>query len=126
MMSQTARLTILGTACETVIAHLRAQLAARHIRTVRSFDLQSACASHPDLTCPHHEKAPCDCQLVVLLAYGGQGPPLSLLIHSHHACTEVEIAASDGAAAHPNLADTLAAVLALQSLSNLQGADETG
>ena len=40
--------------CETVITQLDEQLSSRGVRVVRSFDLQSACASSPDQTCPHH------------------------------------------------------------------------
>ncbi len=77
--------------CEAVIAQAQRRLAEGGYRLVRSFDLQSACASHPDMTCPHHGDAPCDCQLVVLLVYGESGPPASLVIHSHRGQTDVGV-----------------------------------
>lgn len=65
-------------------------LRAVGMTVVRSFDLRSACAPRPDLACPHHEGTPCDCQLMVLLVYiRSADPPISLVLHSHQARTEL-------------------------------------
>ncbi len=77
--------------CEGAVAYAQRQLTVHHIKIVRSFDLQSARAACPEITCPHHGDMPCDCQLVVLLAYGSSGPPASLVVYSHHGQTEIEI-----------------------------------
>lgn len=90
-MSQNTRLITLDLSCEEVIKQIRHRLAEYGVRTVRSFDLQSACASYPDLTCPHHGDGPCDCQLVVLLAYGKGATPASLVVHSHRGQTEIDL-----------------------------------
>lgn len=75
--------------CETVITEIKKRLSGRGYTVMRSFDLKSACASYPDLICPHHGEPPCDCQLVVLLVYENETSPVSLVIHSHRGQTEV-------------------------------------
>jgi hypothetical protein len=75
--------------CETVIRQVTQNLEDAGLRVVRSFDLRSACASFPDHNCPHHG-TPCDCQLVVLLIYGFETTPVSLILHSHQDQTEMQ------------------------------------
>lgn len=89
-------LSTLNLDSETVITQLDEQLSSRGVRVVRSFDLQSACASFPDQTCPHHRDTPCDCQLVVLLVYGAEGTPASLVLHSHRGVTDIDLVDSPG------------------------------
>ncbi len=90
-MNQATHLATLDLDCETVIAQLSRQFAAWGLRVVRSFDLQSACASFSDLICPHHGDAVCDCQMVVLLVYGTEAVPASLVIHTHRGKTDIDL-----------------------------------
>jgi len=90
-MNQTARLSTLNLDCETVITRFSKQLEALGLRVVRSFDLKSACASYPDMTCPHHGNGPCDCQMVVLLIYASKATPASVVFHSHRGNTDVDL-----------------------------------
>ncbi len=90
-MSQATRLSTLNMDGESTIAHLTRWLSHYGLRIVRGFDLQSACASFTDLTCPHHGAYPCDCQLVVLLVYGDDTPPASIVLHSHRGKTDVDL-----------------------------------
>jgi hypothetical protein len=76
---------------EMVIAILTQCLQAEGLRVVRTFDLRSACASFPENVCPHHGSSPCNCQLVVLMVYGREPQPASLVIHGHVEQTEVEL-----------------------------------
>ena len=76
---------------ETTIAHLTLWLTSQGLRIVRSFDLQSACASFTDRICPHHGDYPCDCQLVVLLVYGAEASPASIMLHTHRGKTDVDL-----------------------------------
>ncbi len=57
------------------------------LQVVRTFDLQAARSTHLECTCPHHGTELCDCQMVVLLVYGGNRPPLSLVAHGHDSQT---------------------------------------
>ncbi len=90
-MSQATRLSTLNMDGESTIAHLTRWLAHYGLRIVRGFDLQSACASVTDLTCPHHGDYPCDCQLVVLLVYGVDTPPASIVLHTHRGKTDIDL-----------------------------------
>lgn len=60
-------------------------------QVVRSFDLQTARSTHTDCTCPNHGTKKCDCQMVVLLVYGKQGEPLTLVAHSQDGRTYFEL-----------------------------------
>lgn len=102
-MNQAMRLSTLNLDCETVIANLTRQFSYHTLRVVRSFDLQSACASFTELTCPHHDDSPCDCQLVVLLIYGVEATPVSLMLHSHRGITEIDLVTYSGNRPERNL-----------------------
>ncbi len=97
--------------CEAVITYAQRQLAAHDIRLVRSFDLKSACATYPEFTCPHHGDAPCDCQMVVLLAYSKNSPPASLVVHSHRGQTEIEMVNSPNHPPQPELVEAIMTAL---------------
>jgi hypothetical protein len=90
-MSQRTRLVTLDMEYEAAIVQIRHCLAEHDVCVVRSLDLQSACAAFPDMICPHHGDAPCDCQLVVLLAYGEGDTPTSIVLHAHRGQTEIDL-----------------------------------
>jgi hypothetical protein len=90
-MTQANRLSTLNLDCEATIAQLTERLTCHGLRVVRSFDLKSACASFTDLTCSHHGDTPCDCQMVVLLVYGAEAAPASIVLHSHRGKTDIDL-----------------------------------
>lgn len=106
-MNQATHLSTLNLDCETVIASFTRQLEALGMRVVRSFDLQSAYASLPIMICPHHGDSPCDCQMVVLLIYGIEANPTSVVIHSHHKNTDIELVETPDNRPDQNLAETI-------------------
>lgn len=61
------------------------------LRVICSFDLQAACVSFEANICPHHGEAPCDCQMLIMLVYGEEGAPLSLVAHGHRGRVQVGI-----------------------------------
>ena len=67
--------------CEHVDAWIREKLTQAGYRVVQTFDLQIARLAHPDCTCPNHGTEACNCQLVILLVYGKQDDPATLVIH---------------------------------------------
>jgi hypothetical protein len=74
----------LGLDCEIAVEAATSRLERLGLQVLRSFDLSTAaCVSDPDMPCPHHGSAPCDCHLVVLLVYGEGGPPVSVVAHGH-------------------------------------------
>src|SRR6266540_2342627 len=67
--------------CKQVDGWVRARLSRARLRVVQTFDLQIARLAHPDCSCPHHGTEQCSCQLVILLIYGKQEEPATLVIH---------------------------------------------
>ena len=61
------------------------------LQVMRSFDLKVARAAHLECTCPHHGTAQCDCQLVVLLVYGQDDAPATLVVHGHDGQTQIAL-----------------------------------
>ncbi len=106
-MSQRIRLVKFDMDCEAAIAQIRRCLVEHGVRVVRSFDLQTACATFPDLTCPHHGDDPCDCQLVVLLVYGDDGTPASVVVHSHWGQTGIDLVVSHDQMPSPKLVSSI-------------------
>jgi hypothetical protein len=106
-MNQATRITTLNLECESVISQMARPLTQWGLRIVRSFDLQSACASFPDLTCPHHGDTPCDCQLVVLLIYGADAHPASVVLHSHRGKTDIDLVDSPNNRPTPDLVEMI-------------------
>ena len=88
MLNFTPLLT-LAQSHEEAISDVTLNLRSNGLQVVRSFDLQSACASYPGQLCPHHQEEVCDCQLVVLLIYGGVSQPVSLIAHSNDGITQI-------------------------------------
>lgn len=112
-MNSTRWLLRLRMDCEEALAYAQRQLTEHHVKVVRSFDLKSARATCPEIVCPNHGDAPCDCQLVVLLAYGSSGSPASLVVYSHHGQTEIEITNPLDHVPQPELLETI--ITALES-----------
>ena len=67
--------------CEQVQAWVNEKLTGAGFHVVETFDLQVARLAHPNCTCPHHGTDGCDCQMVVLLVYGKQDDPATLILH---------------------------------------------
>jgi hypothetical protein len=75
----------------SAVTAVTASLLRRGLYVVRSFDLRSALAAHPECTCPHHGTAECTCQLVVLLVYAEDAGPAVVTLHTHEARTQAKI-----------------------------------
>jgi hypothetical protein len=81
-MSNLKHLGILEAGHEVVIAEVVQRLDRLGLITTASFDLQAAKAAHGDTVCPYHGSVHCDCQIVVLLVYGEQEAPVTLVVDS--------------------------------------------
>lgn len=82
----------LNQTCEQVDMWAREKLTQAGLRVVPTFDLQIARLAHPDCSCPHHGTEQCSCQLVILLVYGKQEDPATLVIHGQDDKTWVSLA----------------------------------
>lgn len=67
--------------CQQVDVWVREKLTQAGLRVVPTFDLKIARLAHPDCACPYHGTDACSCQLVILLVYGKQESPATLVIH---------------------------------------------
>lgn len=86
-MSPASPLVVLEKPGEEAI-RLAAQLLEKAgLRVVRTFDLLEARLSHSDCPCPHHGTEACDCQMIVLLIYKEEYPPVSMIVHSFRETT---------------------------------------
>ncbi len=77
---------------EQVEIQVRQRLASAGFRVVPSFDLHVARLAHPDCSCPHHGTDQCTCQMVILLVYGKQESPATLVIHGQDGKTWLSLA----------------------------------
>ncbi len=82
-MNDSVLFMVVNQTCDQAIQWAWNRLTEAGLQVVRTFDLKAARAAHIDCTCPHHGTELCDCQMVVLLVYGGDRPPLSLVAHGH-------------------------------------------
>jgi hypothetical protein len=92
MMSQRIPLTTFATCHEAAISWIDQRLSAIGLVVKPTFDLQVAKSAHTGCTCPYHGTAQCDCQIVVLLVYGGREGPISLVVHSQDGSTYLSMA----------------------------------
>jgi len=114
-MSESDALLILEQACDEAIAWVSRQVRLAGLQLVRTFDLRTARQAHADCPCPHHGTAQCDCQMVVLLVYGGDHRPISLVAHSHDGVTRLSLVDTPQQRADPRLEATILGALKLEA-----------
>ena len=95
-MSTLMPFLVLDQTCDQVLTWVKQQLTGADFRVVQTFDLQVARMAHPDCPCPHHGTNECNCQMVVLLVYGKQNDPSTLVIHGQDGRSWVSLAAPVG------------------------------
>ena len=92
-------------------------LALADLQVTTSFDLRTARAAHKECACPCHGTAACDCQMVVLLVYGTEACPATLVVHGRDGRTYLSLADTGGWQPSPRLAATIFAALSLEAFS---------
>ena len=95
-MSTLMPFLVLDQTSDLVLNWVNQQLITAGFRVVQSFDLQVARLAHPDCPCPHHGTNDCNCQMVVLLVYGKQDNPATLVIHGQDGRSWVSLAGPVG------------------------------
>ena len=95
-MSTLIPFLVLDQTCDQVLTWISQQLTSASFRVVQTFDLQVARLAHPDCPCPHHGTNDCNCQMVVLLVYGKQDNPATLVIHGQDGRSWVSLAGPVG------------------------------
>ena len=90
-MYQTSAILTSQTDSQTAITLSMQQLEQAGLQVLRSFDLKVARSTQVGCTCPHHGTDQCDCQMVILLVYGQEGVPATLLVHGHDGQTQIAL-----------------------------------
>jgi hypothetical protein len=100
--------------CSQVLTLVNEKLTGAGFRIVQTFNLQTARLAHLECQCPHHGTSDCNCQMVILLVYGKQEDPATLIIHSQDEKTGVSLSGPAGDHATQNLGSTIRRVLVSQ------------
>jgi hypothetical protein len=68
---------------DEVLPWLRQRLSQAGLRVMQTFDLNTARLDLEDCPCPQHGTDKCDCQMIVLLVYGKDSGPATLILHGN-------------------------------------------
>ena len=82
--------------CDEALQLTKRLLVNAGLRPVQTFDLNAARSLQHVCSCPNHGTDDCDCQMVVLLVYGKQGDPATLVIHGQDGRSWVSLAGPVG------------------------------
>ena len=113
-MSTLSPFLVFEKTCSQVLTLVNEKLTVAGFRTVQTFNLQTARLAHLECQCPHHGTSDCNCQMVILLVYGKQEDPATLIIHSQDEKTGVSLSGPSGDHAAQNLGSTIRRVLVSQ------------
>ena len=78
--------------CNETADLLKHRLMERGWTTLQTFDLQDALLGIDGCSCPHHGTQECDCHMIVLLVYGLEPEPVTLILHGSDGQTWVAFA----------------------------------
>ncbi len=98
-----ARLLTLERPYDEALRWIDETLKPAHLQVATSFDLRTTRTAYTDCPCPHHGTAACDCQMAVLLIYGADAHPATLLVHSCDGRTCISLADFPGQRPSPTL-----------------------
>jgi hypothetical protein len=100
-------LAVLPEDTNQVVDLLTQELSGKEIQVIRSFDLQATRAVHVGCSCPHHGTDQCACQLIVLLVYERQNPPITLVLEGMDGKTWVSLVLIPGEKILPHILDII-------------------
>lgn len=118
------KITLEGPSQE-VVRWIAEELALVDLQVTTSFDLQIARATHTECSCPYHGTAACDCQMVVLLVYGRDAYPATLVVHGRDGRTYLSLADTPGQRPSTKLAATIFTALSPEAFSYREQAQDT-
>jgi len=116
-MSDSYPFLILEKPWNEAIAWVVSQVSGVGLHVMRTFDLQAARLDSGDCPCPHHGTDQCDCQMVVLLFYGEEYQPISLVAHSHDGKTWFSLVDTPQQRADPRLEKAIRQALTSSDVS---------
>ena len=100
-MNQNQPILYLKQPCNDAVAYFVERMQQCGLQVMQTFDLHETRVDETACTCPHHGTEKCDCQMVVLLVYGKDNQPASLVVHGHNGQTWFSLVEyHDGTYAH--------------------------
>ena len=111
-MSGSSPFLILEQPCDAAIDWVIRQISGIGLQVVRTFDLHVARHDHTGCPCPYHGTDQCDCQMVVLLIYGSEREPISLVAHGYNRQTWFSVVDNPQQRADPRLETAIRLALA--------------
>ena len=105
------QLLVLNNSAHFVIGWLANLLEDVGLHLSPSFNLRTALPEDVACNCPHHADN-CDCDLTVLLVYGSEPQPATLLAHSHNGRTWLSLVDSENEQPSTMLKSQIEAALA--------------
>ena len=119
-MSQNRPILYLHQPCDDAVQDFVNRMNRGRLYAIRTFDLRDTRDREAACTCPHHGTAQCDCQMVVILVYGEDDRPASVVVHGHDGQTWFSLVESHGTA-NPRLAAQICGVLTPSELEQTAG-----
>ena len=101
--------------CDDALDWLSQSLSRKGLRVLRTFDLHDARGGINNCPCPHHGTNQCDCRMVVLLVYGNEEQPVTLMLHSNDGQTWLSIVNNSLQHAAPSIKLSIEQALQLDS-----------
>ncbi len=87
MLNQNRPILYVQQPCEEAVPFFVERMQRSGLQVMRTFDLHETRVGETTCACPHHGTEKCDCQMVVLLVYGTENQPASLVAHGYHGQT---------------------------------------
>ena len=107
--------------CNEALQWTKKQLLQADLRTVQTFDLHTARVGLHGCPCPNHGTNDCDCQMVVLLVYGKNAEPVTLILHGNNGQTWVSIANDPQQRADAELIQSIQQALEIKAPASVSG-----
>lgn len=86
-MNQNRPILYLQQSWDDAVPYFVERMQQSGLQVIRTFDLHETRVGEINCTCPNHGTEKCDCQMVVLLVYGKENQPASLVAHGHNGQT---------------------------------------
>ena len=106
-MYRTSLIRILNSDCTAAVDQLIQSLERAGFQIMPSFDLQAARITRLDCSCPYHGTDRCDCQMVVLLVYGQDSSPITLVAHGYNGQTRIAMVDTPGMQRSSHMVDEI-------------------
>lgn len=101
--------------CEKVLQWTNEQLTRTGLRSLQTFNLNTALAGTSNCICPDHGKSKCDCQLVILFIYEQSGEPVTLILHGHDGRAWLSFAETPSPRTNSSLANSIQQMLEVEA-----------